>query len=219
MKLHEKIKKLRQEKGLSLRELHRLIVNDFKEAAITYRTLQRIESGDTDGRGISLHQICTALNITLSELKKDTDEEKSPVDLIKKNRRLGQYVFSGQAYADLLIKQNRNFMVQELVLKPGGKTRLEQDPQLELSQEKLEKIKEILKGTSFESQIIENYNFLKFEKYVYCLQGKVTCYIGNNKYVLNKGDGLSFESTLAHWFENSTNSTVRCLIFQNPRSL
>lgn len=219
MKLHEKIKGLRQAKGLSLRELHRMILNDFKEGAVTYRTLQRIETGDTDGRGTSLHQICTALNITLSELRKDTEEEKSPVDLIRKNRRLGRYVFSGLVYAELLIRQNRNFMVQELVLKPQGKTRLEQDPALGLSREKIEQIKELLKGTNFETQIIENYNFLKFEKYIYCLRGKVTCYMSKNKYVISKGDGLSFESSLPHWFENTANSTAHCLIFQNPRSL
>lgn len=132
---------------------------------------------------------------------------------------MGQYVFNGQVYAELLTRQNRNFMVHELVLKPQGKTRLEQDPLLELSQEKTEQIKEILKGTNFETQIMENYNFLKFEKYIYCLKGKVTCYIGKNKYAINKGDGLSFESSLPHWFENTANSTAHCLIFQNPRSL
>ena len=219
MKLHEKIKELRQLKGLSLRELQRMIVNDFKEGAVTYRTLQRIESGDTDGRGTSLHQICTALNTTLSELRKDTEEETNPVDLIKKNRRLGQYVFNGLVYAELLTRQNRNFMVHELVLKSQGKTRLEQDPILDLSNEKAEQIEQILKGANFENQILENYNFLKFEKYVYCLRGKVTCYIGKNKHTLSKGDGLSFESFLPHWFENTANSTAHCLIFQNPRSL
>ena len=194
MKLHEKIKELRQSKGLSLQELHRIIVNDFKEGAVTYRTLQRIESGDTDGRGASLHQICTALNITLSELKKDTEEEKSPVDLIKKNKRLGKYIFNGLVYAELLTRQNRNFMVHELALKPQGKTRLEQDPSLD-SEGK------------------------RFEKYAYCLRGKITCYIDKDKYILSKGDGLSFESSLPHWFENTTNSSTYCLIFQSPRSL
>ncbi|MDP2941054.1 MAG: XRE family transcriptional regulator [Candidatus Omnitrophota bacterium] len=219
MKLHEKIKRLRQEKNLSLSELHRMIVNDFKEGAVTYRTLQRIESGDTDGRGTSLHQICTALNITQGELRKDTEEEHSPVDLIKKNGRLGKYVFNGQVYAELLIRQNRNFMVQELVLKPQGKTGLEQDPALELSNEKVEQIKEALKGTNFETQILGNYNFLRFEKYVYCLKGSASCYIGKDKYILTKGYGLSFESSLPHWFENTAGSTAHCLIFQNPRSL
>ncbi|MCX5697032.1 MAG: XRE family transcriptional regulator [Candidatus Omnitrophica bacterium] len=219
MKLHEKIKKLRQEKGLSLNELHRLMLNDFERETITFRSLQRIEAGHTDGRGFSLHQICTALGISLSELKKDTEEETEPIDVIRKNRRLGKYVFSGQVYAELLSRQNRNFMVQELVLEPQGKTKLEQDPELGLDKERLEQIKEILKGTALESQILENYSILKFEKYVYCLKGRVSCYIGEDKHILKKGDGLSFESTIAHWFENNSKSEARCLIFQNPRYL
>ena len=219
MKLHERIKQLRQEKGLNLKELHRLILNDFKEEAVTYLTLQRIEAGQTDGRGSSLYQICSALGITLSELKKGTEEEISPVDIIRKKIRLGKYVFNGQVHADLLSRQNRNFMVQELVLKPQGKTNLEQDPELSLEKEKLEHIKEILKGTAFESQILENYSILKFEKYIYCLKGQVSCYIGKNKYILKKGDGLSFESSIPHWFENTSKSESRCIIFQNPRYL
>jgi len=219
MKLHERIKKLRQEKGLSLRELHRLILNDFEENAVTYRTLQRIESGDTDGRGTSLHQICTALKISLAELRKDTEEENTPVDLIRKNKRLGRYVFNGQVYAELLTKQNKNFMVQELVLKPQGKTRLEQDPAFNLDQEKIGQIKQILREANPEIPVFENYNILKFEKYVYCLRGRITCYIGKNKYTLGRGDGLFFESSLPHWFENTSKSEARCIIFQNPSSL
>ena len=129
MKLHEKIREIRKNKNLSLKELHRLILNDFKDGAITYRTLQRIEAGDTDGKGSSLHQISTALGMSLSELKKDTEEENKPVELIKRSRRLGRYVFNEKAYAELLMRQNRNFMVTEQVLKPQGKTKLEQDPE------------------------------------------------------------------------------------------
>jgi len=219
MKLHEKIRKIRREKGLSLKELHRLILNDFREGTITYRTLQRIEAGDTDGKGSSLHQICTALKISLSELKKDTEEENNPVDFIRKNRRLGRYVFNGQVYADLLSRQNRNFLAQELVLKPQGKTRLEQDPEINLDPEKAEQIKQILKGLNVDAAVLEDYKILRFEKYIYCLKGKITCYIGNNKYILTKGDGISFESYLPHWFENASESESRCLIFQNPRYL
>lgn len=219
MKLHEKIKQTREEKGLSLKELHRLMLNDFKETTITYRSLQRIEGGDTDGKGTSLHQICTALKISLSELKKDTEEENRPVDFIKKNKRLGKYVFNGWVYAELLSRQNRNFMVQELVLKPQGKTGIEQDPVVNLAEEKIERIKQILKEANLETPVLEDYKLLKFEKYIYCLKGKITCYIGNNKYVLGYGDGLSFESSLAHWFENTSKTESRALIFQNPRYL
>ncbi len=219
MKLHEKIKQIRGEKGLSLKELHRLILNDFKEGAVTYRTLQRIEAGDTDGKGSSLHQISTALGVTLSELKKDTEEENRPVDLIKRNKRLGRYVFNEKVHAELLMRQNRNFMAQELVLRPQGKTRLEQDPELILEKEKIGQIKEILKNMNLQASVLEDYKILKFEKYVYCVKGRVACYIGKDKFVLRKGDGLSFESTLAHWFENISKTESRCLIFQNPRYL
>ena len=219
MKLHEKIQQIRKEKGLSLKELHRLIINDYKESAVTYRTLQRIEAGNTDGKGSSLHQISTALGVTLSELKKDTEEENKPVDLIKRNKRLGRYIFNEKVYADLLIRQNRNFMVQELVLKPQGKTRLEQDPELNLKEEKAGQIRQILKDSNFEASILEDYKILKFEKYIYCLKGEIACYIGKDKYILSKGDGISFESSNPHWFENISKIESRCLIFQNPRYL
>lgn len=219
MKLHEKIKKIRQEKDLSLKEFHRLIINHFKEAAITYRTLQRIEAGDTDGKGSSLHQISTALGMSLSDLKKDTEEESRTVDLIKKSKRLGRYVFNENVYADLLMRQNRNFMVTELVLKPQGKTKLEQDPELTLEESKVEQIKQILRGLDFETPSLEEYKILRFEKYVYCLKGLIACYIGRDRYILRKGDGISFESNLSHWFENISKSQSRCLIVQNPRYL
>lgn len=219
MKLHEKIKKIRLEKGLSLRELHRLMFNDFKENTVAYRTLLRIEAGDTDGRGTTLYQISTALGVSLRELKKDTEEENRPVDLVKRNRRLGRYVFNEKAYADLMMRQNHNFMVTELVLKPGGSTRLESDPELAIDEGRAEQIKEILKGLNLKAPVLEDYKVFKFEKYIYCLRGSVACYIGNEKYILKNGDGLTFESSTSHWFENASKSVSRCLIFQNPRYL
>ncbi len=195
MKLHEKIKKIRMEKGLSLRELHRLIYNDFKENTVAYRTLLRIEAGDTDGRGSTLHQISTALGMSLRELKKDTEEETNPLDFVKRNKRLGRYVFNEGAYADLLMRQNHNFMVTELVLKPGGETKLERDP------------------------ASEDRDTPAFEKYIYCLRGSITCFIGNEQRILKSGDGLAFPSSMPHWFENASKGTTRCLIFQNPRYL
>lgn len=219
MKLYAKIKNIRQQKGLTLKEFHRLLVNYFKENAVTYRTLQRIEAGHTDGRGSSLHQISTALGIPLGELRKGTDEESRTVDLIRRNKRLGRYVFTENAYAELLLRQNRNFMVMELVLKPQGKTKIEQDPALTLEKEKLEQIKEILRSLNLELPFLEDDKVLKFEKYLYCLKGSIACYIIGERYVLKKGDGLSFESKNPHWFENISKKESRCLIIQNPRHL
>lgn len=219
MKLHEKIKKIRKEKGLSLKELHLKIFNEFRENAVTYRTLLRIEAGETDGRGTTLYQISSALEISLSELKKDTEEENKPVDLVKKTKRLGRYVFNEKAYAELMMRQNHNFMVTELVLGPRGKTELERDPELAIDENTGTQIKEALKKAHPQAAVLEDYKILKFEKYVYCLRGIITCYIGKERFVLQSGDGLTFGSSFPHWFENPSKNTSRCLIFQNPRYL
>lgn len=219
MKLYQKLKNIRQEKGLSLKELHRLLVNYFREKAITYRTLQRIEAGDTDGRGSSLHQISTALGISLRDLKKGTEEETKPIDLIKRNKRLGRYIFNELAYADLLMHQNRNFMAMELVLKPKAKTKIEQDPELTIEEAKINEIRGLFKSLNLGVPALEDYQPLKFEKYVYCLKGRITCYIGKETFILKKGDGVSFESKQPHWFENISLGESRCLIIQNPRYL
>ena len=110
-------------------------------------------------------------------------------------------------------------MAQELVLKPQGKTEMDQDPELSLDAQSSEQIKQILRTFDLQAPVLEDYKILKFEKYVYCLKGKIACYIGKDRYVLRKGDGISFESTLAHWFENISKAESRCLIFQNPRYL
>lgn len=117
------------------------------------------------------------------------------------------------------MRQNRNFMAMELALKPQGKTKIEQDPELTLEKEKIEQIKQILKSLNLELPAFEDYKILKFEKYIYCLKGSIACYIGQERYVLRKGDGLSFESSHPHWFENLAKSQSRCLIVQNPRYL
>ncbi len=219
MKLHEKIKKIRVEKGLTLKELHLKIFNEFRENAVAYRTLLRIEAGDTDGRGTTLYQISSALGISLSELKKDTEEENRPVYLVKKTKRLGRYVFNENAYAELMMRQNHNFMATELVLGPGGSTKLERDPELTVDEDIDTQIKEALKKLNPQAPVLEDYKIFKFEKYVYCLRGTIACYIGKEKFELKSGDGLTFPSSIAHWFENTSKSTSRCLILQNPRYL
>ena len=219
MKLHDKIKKIRLEKGINLKELHLKIVNDFRENAVTYRTLLRIEAGDTDGRGTTLYQISSALGMSLSQLKKDTEEENRPVDLVKRTKRLGRYVFNETAYAELMMRQNHNFMATELVLKPGGSTKLERDPELIVDEDTNTQLKEILKKLNPQATVLEDYKIFKFEKYVYCLRGTIACYIDKEMFVLKSGDGLTFPSSTAHWFKNTSKSTSRCLVFQNPRYL
>ena len=192
MHLHEKIRKMRKEKGLSLTDLEKRLVEIFGKKALRYNTLYRIEKGLRQARISSLSQICIGLGISLKELKAGTEEEKlSLVDIFRKQDELAQYVYSQKAYAHILTAEKQSFFALRLVLEPGGKTKLEQDP-IELG---------------------------KFQKWVYGLKGRITCLIGQEKYLLKKDDALCFESNLPHSLENNTLQKAACLIIQNPKHI
>ena len=192
MTLAEKIRKIRREKGLSLRDLQKRLQEIFGESALRYNTLYRIEKGLRDPRVASLTQICLGLGISLRDLKENTEEETSPlVDGIKKHNKVAQYVFSEKAYAQILTKEKQPFLGLRLILHPGGKTKLEQDP-VELG---------------------------KFQKWVYGLKGEITCVIGQKEYLIRKNEVLMFESNLPHLFENNTKQDASCIIIQNPKHI
>jgi len=192
MKLHEKIRRVRKQKGLSLTNLEARLRDIFGDKALRYNTLYRIEKGLRDARIASLSQICIGLEVSLKELKEGTEEEKfSLVDHITKRDKIAKYVYSENARAEILSKEKQPFLGVRLVLEPGGKTNLEQDP-IELG---------------------------RFEKWAYGLKGKVTCVVGQEKLILGKDEVICFESTLPHYFENSTPKRASCIIIQNPKHI
>lgn len=188
MKLHQKITKIRKEKKLKIRDLHNKLKAIFGEKALSYRSLLRIEKGHTDSRISSLYQICLALGITLEELKEGTEEKSGIVDYIKRNKREGKYTYNKNAYAEILSGPKRKFLALELILKPKGKTNIEKDPE----------------GKE------------KFEKWIYILKGELTCIIKDTRFILKKGDCISFYSSIAHSFENNSSKKTSCIIIQNP---
>ena len=192
MKLSEKIRQVRKAKGLSLTELENRLVEIFGKKALRYNTLYRIEHGLRDARVASLSQICIGLGISLKELKEGTDEEKfSLVDTIRKRDRIAQYVYSENAFAQILSKDKQPFLALRLILNPGGQTKLEQDP-VELG---------------------------KFEKWVYGLKGKITCVVGQESYIIGKDETLCFQSNVPHYFQNKTPRKAACIIMQNPKHI
>ena len=191
MKLHEKITQIRKEKRLKIKDLHNKLKEIFGNKALSYRTLLRIEKGDTGERGSSLYQICLGLGMTLKELKEGTEEELGIADYIKKSKREGRYIYNQKAYAEILSGPKRQFLALELVLEPQGKTKIEKDPEAEE----------------------------EFEKWVYVLKGELTCIVKDTKFILKKGDCISFDSSLPHSFENNTSGETRCTIIQNPRHI
>jgi len=192
MKLGEKIRKIRTERGLSLSDLEERLKDIFGNKALRYNTLYRIEKGLRDARIASLSQICIGLEISLREIKEGTDEEKhSLVEHIKKREKIAKYVYSQNAYAEILSKEKQPFLALRLVLNPGGKTNLEQDP-IELG---------------------------RFEKWVYALKGKISCVVGQEKIILGKDEAVCFESNIPHCFENNTLQKAICIIIQNPKHI
>lgn len=191
MKLYQKITKIRKEKKLKITGLHNRLVDLFGGNALSYRTLLRIEKGHTDGRASSLEQICMGLGVTLKELREGTEEEFTIADYIKKHEREGKYIYNEKAFAEILTGAKRKFLALELVLEPGAKTKIEKDP-------------ETLEG---------------FEKWIYVLMGRIDCVVRNVRFTLKKGDSISFNSSLPHYFENNTSKITRCIFIQNPRHI
>lgn len=193
MKLHEKIRQTRKEKNLSLLDLENILKGIFGKNALRYNTLYRIEKGLRDARISSLSQICIGLGISIKELKEGTEAEEHPslAEIIRKRDKIASYVYSEKAVAQILSRDKLTFLALRLILEPGGKTKLEQDP-VELG---------------------------NFQKWLYGLKGAVTCVIGQEKHLLKKDESLHFESTIPHYFENNTNQKAICLIIQNPRHI
>ena len=195
MKLYEKIRHIRKNVlKSSLKDFHKRLVNIFGDRALTYHSLCRLEKGRRDSiRLRSLYQISTGFGISLKELFEGTDKEESKIVAImrRKDRSGNQYIYNDRASAEILSPRSMKFLAMELVLRPGGVTRVEQDP------------------TEAD----------KFEKLIIMLQGEIHAYVGSEKHLIKKGDSLSFASSIPHHFENaSRNLKARCIIMQNPKS-
>lgn len=195
MRLSEKIRYLRKNAlNLSLKDFHKKLVDIFGDRALTYYSLCRVEKGRRDSiRLRSLYQISTGLGISLKELVEDTDKETSKIVTImrRKDRANNEYIYNAKAIAEILSPRSMRFLAMELVLRPGGVTREEQDPK----------------------------DINSFEKLLIMLQGEVQVFVGGEKHLLMKGDSLSFLSSFAHHFENPSHSLkARCIIIQNPKS-
>jgi len=191
MQLNERIRQIRKENRLSRRELYQKLFNIFGENTIQPNSIWRIESGLTNPQASSLHQLCIGLEVSLKDLLQNVTQESKLVDIIKEKKRLDQFAYNDSAHAEILSSPKMPFLAQELILLPSGKTNLEEDP-IEVG---------------------------KFQKWIYCLSGELNCYIGTEKHTLKKGDCLSFDSNLPHYFENNSSRKTRCIIVQNPKHI
>ncbi|MCP4653476.1 MAG: helix-turn-helix domain-containing protein [Candidatus Omnitrophica bacterium] len=191
MTIGEKIKKLREKRGLSRRDLLGEIIQIFGDKSLTYLTLSRIEKGESDGRGSSLHQICQALNVSLRDLKHGTKEDPALMECIRNYAYKGKYIYNEKAFAEILSGRQHRFLALQLILHSKGKTKTEQDPKTD-----------------------EDYR-----KWIFIIKGTISCHVDNKEILLRKGDTFSFISYLPHYFENKTSQKATCIIIQDPRHI
>ena len=176
---------------MSRTDFHAILVNLFEDKAITYRTLERLEKGENDGKSSSLHQIAAGLGLTMRELMAGTEEETPLIECMRKTQKKGRYVYNPKAFAEILTGSQAKFLASELVLEPGATTSVERDPE----------------------------GGIEYQKWVYVTMGTVVCVIDKRKITLRKRDAILFYSRLPHSFTNDTSRPAHCIIVQNPKHI
>jgi len=135
MKLGDKIRHIRKEvKKIKLNELHNKLTDIFGDKAISYKSLIRIENNQRDGRLKSVHQIACGLDMDVKELLAGTEREVLQerailADIVLKKSRSGKFAYDDKSSIEILSSSKGSFMGMELVLEPGGMTKIEEDPE------------------------------------------------------------------------------------------
>ena len=108
--------------------------------------------------------------------------------VIKKKERIDEYTYNERVHASVISSPMRKFLALELNLEPSGRTTLEQSPR---------------EGV--------------FEKWVYVVEGQLTCHVGKENFPLISKDTISFDSSIPHYFENNGRKKCICIVVQNPK--
>ena len=108
--------------------------------------------------------------------------------VIRNDERLDEYTYNDKVQASVVSSPSRSFLALEMSLEAGGKTAWEHSP---------------LEG--------------KYEKWIYVIEGSLTCLLGQEKFILDKKDSISFDSSTQHCFENTTKKNCLCIVISNPK--
>ncbi len=173
-KVGQKIKTIRTEQGLTVDQVHEKGLVLIGENCISPATMWRIEAGDI-AKLSSLEQYLFILDKEIKDILEGT--ELAELLVLNKDERLGGYTFSENAVSTIINNPNHQFLVQEVILNPSGKTDIDY-----ASKEQ---------GPS--------------EKFVYVVQGELTCVVEDKEYILNYRGTMSFDSTKPHYFVNNGN--------------
>lgn len=168
MNFSEKIKKIRQEKKISLQELAHL-------SGVSKSMISKIEREEKNPTLLVAAQIAEALGTTLSAL---LDEPKNQdIVIIKKEDRI---IFNDELTG-----------FQRILLSPQFETK------------GIEFVKNIIPHGGESPIFPPHRNGVK--EYITVSKGKLEAFIGDQKFKLEAGDSISFQSNNKHQFKNIGN--------------
>ena len=122
MEFGTRIRTLRKERGLSLEQL-------AAKSTVALATLSRIENGKGSGTFRTHQKIAEALDVPITELYRNLQESEQEAVLIEpESEEAESFSYDEKASAILLTRQvsRKQMLPQLIVLRPGGKTALEQ---------------------------------------------------------------------------------------------
>jgi transcriptional regulator with XRE-family HTH domain len=124
MDFANKLNELRKEKGITLQELSR-------KSNVGIATLSRLENGINRGTLRTHQKICEALDIELVDLYKDVEtSEDEIISTSPESEEVETFLYDDKASSIILTPNalKKNMLPALIVLQPGGKTHLEQNP-------------------------------------------------------------------------------------------
>ena len=196
MTIGEKLKKSRNDKGMSLREL-------ATKVELSASFLSQIEQGKASPSIENLKKIAHTLDVRVAYLIEDEEDDIRNIEHIKKENIKYIESLDSNIKMGILLSNNREKNMEPIIYEIGVDGESGRDF---YSHGSSEEFIYILEG--------------ELEVYVankkYKLEGELEVYVANKKYKLSKGDSLYFKSSLKHRFKNTSKKEVKALWVVSP---
>lgn len=180
MTIGEKLKKSRNEKGMSLREL-------ATRVELSASFLSQIEQGKASPSIENLKKIANTLDVRVSYLIEDEDDEIRNIQYIKEN--------------EMRYLESRGSNIRMALLMPTNKEK---------------NMEPIIYEIGINGESGRDFYSHGGEEFIYIVDGELDVYIADKKYNLSKGDSLYFKSHLQHRFKNTSKKPVKALWVVSP---
>lgn len=180
--------------GKKLKEIRKkqgmTLVQLSEKSGVQVATLSRLENLKMTGTVDSHMALARALSVDVTQLYADIIKDERAVDIHGKQNEKDVFIHSTKASFEILTGNVLQKRMMPTLLTLDGNGR-----------------------TSSEQ------NPVGTDKFVYILEGKIKVIVGDQVYILTKGNCIYFEASFAHHFINAGKKTVKALIVATPVAL